>query len=384
MPHVRNKKPNGFLERPENRRFSLRVNGVMPLRESFKFVYFHKNLMELLEKLVNAHGPSGHEQAVRNLIMHEIKPFVDEVYVDKFGNLVAHKKGKGPRVMIAAHMDEIGLMAKQINPRGHIKFAIVGGIEPLTLIGQRVDIISQHREFICNGVITTEALQDDEPTDEIPSIHDLYVDTGLDKKSLEKLGVGIGTYIIPKHNFRFLGNKKIISGKALDDRLGCYILIKVAEKLKRSTHEVFFVFTVQEEIGLYGARTSVYKINPDWAIAVDVTNTGDAYDPVQCVLGGGPTLTIMDSEMISNFCVNDWLLKIGKKNHIPIQQKVEEVGTTDATRMMLSRGGVPSTVVGVPIRNIHSPIGIANMDDITNCIKLLYLLLKNPPNVCLV
>ncbi len=338
--------------------------------------------MELLQKLSNANGPSGNEQEVRSIIEHEMRKFVDEVKTDKFGNLICHKKGKGPRVLLAAHMDEIGLMVKKITEEGHLKFALVGGIDPISLIGQRVTLLSQAKKF-CNGVITSLDLHEDYPTTELPKIENMYIDTGLGKKEVQKIGVGIGTFAVPSHHFTFLGTEKIISGKALDDRIGCYILIKLAERLKQVSQDVFYVFTVQEEIGLYGAQTAVYQIDPDWAIAVDVTNAEDS-ESEDMMLGKGPAVTVMDAEMMSNQCINEWLTDIGKKNSIPLQYKVDEEGTTDAARLRLSRGGVPTTTVGVAIRNLHSTISVGHMDDIEHCIKLLYHLLKKPPRVCMV
>ena len=194
----------------------------------------------------------------------------------------------------------------------------------------------------------------------------------------------MGTYAVPINNMKYLGSKEIVCGKALDDRIGCYILIKLAEKLKNYKANVFFVFTVQEEIGLYGAQTSVYGLDPDWAIAVDVTNAEDAYGERIVKIGGGPTMTLMDVEMIANRCINNNLKDLAKKHNIPLQPKVETFGTTDAAKIAIGRGGIPTTVVGVPIRNIHSPVSIAHLRDIFDAIKLLTLHIKNAPKVCLV
>ena len=342
-------------------------------------------MTELLEKLINCFGPSGDEFAVRNLINHEIKKFVDEIKVDKFGNLIAIKKGKGPKVMLAAHMDEIGLMTQTITADGHMFFHPVGGIEPYTLIGQRVALLDPDKcEMIIEGVISSEELQEDIEMDRPFKMTDLYIDTGLDKKQLEKKGISIGTYAVPINNMKTLGSKEYICGKALDDRIGCYILVKVAEKLKNFKGNIMFVFTVQEEIGLYGAQTSVYGLDPDWAIAVDVTNAEDAYGERIVKIGNGPTMTLMDVEMIANRCINNSLKAMAKKHNINLQPKVESFGTTDAAKIAIGRGGIPTTVLGVAIRNIHSPVSIAHLEDIFNCIKLLTLLLKDPPKVCVV
>ena len=202
-------------------------------------------IVHILEKLINTFGPSGDEFAVRNLIKHEIEKYVDEVKVDKFGNLIAIKKGKGPKVMLAAHMDEIGLMMQMISEDGHIYFQPVGGILPYTLIGQRVAILSPDKsEKIMEGVITSQELQEDLEMKDVLKMSDLYIDTGLERKELLKKGIDVGTYAVPINNMKYLGSKEIVCGKALDDRIGCYILIKLAEKLKNYKANVFFVFTV--------------------------------------------------------------------------------------------------------------------------------------------
>jgi endoglucanase len=340
--------------------------------------------MELLKKLANILGPSGSEQHVRDLIQKEIKKYVDEVKIDKFGNLIAHKKGKGARVMLAAHMDEIGLMCNYIMDDGKIKFTSVGGIDPITLVGQQVDLILKAGKTV-KGVITSLEIHEALDVEEPPKEEDLYVDTGLGRKELEKMGVNVGTYIVPSHTFSTLGNNKFITGKAFDDRVGCYALIEVAKRLKKTAKEdIYFVFTVQEEVGLYGSETSVYNIDPDWGIAVDNTIASDSTEPKRIILGNGPCITIKDAEMIANRCLNDHITSIAQKNKIPLQYEVVEAGTTDATKIMMSRGGIPSTVVGIPLRNLHTSITVASTKDIENLIKLLEKILKTPPKVCLV
>lgn len=339
---------------------------------------------ELLIKLINKFGPSGSEQSVRALIEKEMKQYVDEMYVDKFGNLICHKSGKGRKVMLAAHMDEIGLIIREIKEDGKIKFAIVGGIDPATLLGQYVAIIDRNNNMVCTGVVSYQELQEDLIIEELPEIEDLHVDTGLNKKELTRKKIGIGAYMVPFQEARHLGSKDYIAGKALDDRIGCFILCEIARKLQKTNNDIYYVFTVQEEVGLYGAQVAVYRIDPDWGIAVDVTNSEDFEKESVIQLGKGPIMGIIDAEMISNRCINDWLLDIARKKAIPLQFKVDNTGTTDATKIMLSKGGIPSTVVGVAIRNLHSTISIANMNDIRDAIELIKELLKNPPNKCFV
>lgn len=339
--------------------------------------------MELLEKLINSYGVSGDEGEIRELIKKEIEKYVDETYTDKFGNLIAHRKGKVPRVMLAAHMDEIGLMVKRINPKGKIIFATIGGIEVSALIGQRVSVQCNKGEI--SGVITSDQMSSGDVIKELPKITDLFIDTGLSKEELTKRGVETGSYVQFRDcNCSFIGDGDFVCGKALDNRIGCYIQIELAKLLKDNKNEMFYVFTVQEEVGLYGARTSAYTIDPAWAIAVDTTTTDDFYNTPTRSLGSGPCITIKDGGMLGSKCINGWLKDTAKKNNIPLQHDVSEYGATDALTISLSRGGIPATAVSIPVRNIHTVVGMANADDIKNTIKLLEVLLKKPPLACLV
>ncbi len=336
--------------------------------------------MKLLRKLIDIHGVSGREDRVRKLISRHIKPYVSEVRVDDLGNLIAHKKGKVPRVMLAAHMDEIGLIVKGVDTTGKFFLSAIGGIEPAFLVGQVVTLDTKKGRI--NGIITTKEMTNDRELKDLPNMDDLRVDTGLTKKEVEHLGIEIGTYLSLEQDLIFLGHKDIISGKALDDRIGCYILLELAKRLRNVKQDVYYVFTTQEELGLYGAKTSAYEISPDWAIAIDVTRSNDFEEHYSKAIGHGPCITVKDSDMISNRCINDWLKMIAKKKNIPYQLDVSDGGTTDALSISLSKGGVPTTSVGVAIRNMHTTVGIASRKDIENTIKLLELLLKNPPKTC--
>ncbi len=340
--------------------------------------------MDLLQQLVNALGPSGNETHIRKVIMHEIKPYVDEMNIDKMGNLICRKKGTGSKVMLAAHMDEIGLMVKEVRENGRIYFALIGGIEPHTLIAQRVAVMNHSGEVVCHGVVTFFELHEDREVKEMPKVEDLYVDCGVNKKELLKMGIDVGSYMVPTHQLHVLSDS-CVSGKAMDNRVGCYILIKLAQRLKSvAKDDIYYVFTVQEEIGLYGAQTSVYTIDPAWGIAVDTTSAEDSEEPAYTTLGAGPALILMDTEIITNRCLNDHLISLAKKHNIPLQRRVETVGTTDASKLMMSKGGVPTTIVAVPLRNIHSTVTVANTNDIKNAIDLLYHMMRNPPKICLV
>lgn len=340
---------------------------------------------ELLKRLMETIGASGHEQQVRELIYKEIKKYVKDVTIDKFGNLIAHKKGNGPMVMLAAHMDEIGLMIKSISERGTIYCSDIGGMNAISLIGRKVAI--KTKNGIIHGVVTTADVSDDEELTALPAISDLVVDTGLTKKELTARGVDIGSYLELVQDTRILGSKDIIAGKAVDDRVGCYVLIELARILQKTKLDIYFVFTVQEEVGLYGSKTSLQNINPEWAVVVDVTSADDAKQhshEITKQLGKGPCVTVKDSDMVANICIDDWLKDIARKNKIPIQLEVTDVGTTDALSISVSKGGIPTAVVGVAVRNLHTTFGMVSLSDIENCIKLTAELLKAHPQTCLV
>jgi len=332
--------------------------------------------------LINSFCISGDEMDVRNLIINYIKPFCKDYWVDKMGNLIVHKKGIAPKVMLAAHMDEVGLMINNIDPKGRIYCAEIGSFEVMNLLGQRVYI--KTRKGYIPGIITINDVSNDIEVGKIPTINDIFVDTGLNYKELKEKGVEIGQYASLGRKFLTLGNEKIISGKSLDDRVGCFILCELIKRMKNVKNEIYFVFTVQEEVGLYGAKTSAYEIDPDWAIAVDVTAADDMSDNPTKYIGGGPCITIKDAEMLANRCLNDWIRDAAKRKNINLQLEVTDVGSTDALNITVSRGGVPAAVVGVAIRNLHTAMSICHKQDIIDTVELLLELLKSPPKVCLV
>jgi len=332
--------------------------------------------MKLLKNLIDTHGVSGYESNVREIIQREIKKYVDSVEIDKFGNLITKKKGKKPTLMLAAHMDEIGIIVKSIHENGKIYLSTIGGFEPLTILGEICKIKTNKGEIY--GIVSTREISDDREIKNLPNMGDMFIDTGFTKKHLEKLGVDIGTRVDLIAISGFLGDGEYIFGKALDDRIGCYILIELAKRLKKIKNETYFTFTVQEEVGMYGAATSAYNIDADWAIAVDVVNTNDSSKDITKTLGKGPIVTIKDAEMITNRNVDEFVKKIAKKHKIPIQLEVSDFGTTDALEISLAKGGIPTTVVGVAVRNVHTMVGIAHKKDIENCIRLLEAIIKNP------
>lgn len=335
---------------------------------------------QMLEELIDLDGVSGNEENVRAYIEKKIKPYVDEMHVDRLGNLICHKKGKKPSVMLAAHMDEIGLMVKRIDKEGRIYMSALGGITTLNIVGQTVGI--RGKKGIVKGIVTTNEINNDYDITELPDINKTFVDTGLKKKELEKRGVGIGSYLTLERTDHRLGNPDYIAGKALDDRVGCFLLLHLAQYAK-TNHDIYYVFTVQEEVGLYGAKVSAYAIDPDLAIAIDVANANDTNEDPTKFLGRGPVLTIKDDEMIGNTCLNDFFKHTAKKNKIPIQLEVSNFGTTDALTISISKEGIPTTALGVCLRNIHTTHSIGSKKDIEYCKQLLEALLLHPPMHCM-
>jgi endoglucanase len=338
------------------------------------------DLYKIIKKLSDAFGVSGNEGKIRHIIQSNVKSHVDSIETDRMGNLMCKKNGKDrdSALILAAHMDEIGLMAREINKHGHIFFSKVGVISKQVLLGQKVHIQGKRKEI--SGVITHKKLHIGEESDTFEEDADLYVDCGVPKEELDSMGIGIGTYIVPDRKLEILGNGNIISGKALDDRLGCASLIQLAKTVKSPKTDIYYAFTAQEEIGMYGAKTSMYKIDASYAIAVDISFATDTSESgIQ--LGKGPVITVKDSDLIANRSLVDYLIDLAKKRRIPHQLEVSDIGTTDALYMSISKGGLPATAVGVPIRNPHSTISVANLRDVKNCTRLLKAFLEHPPTI---
>jgi len=336
--------------------------------------------MQLLEKLINLPGVSGNEEKVRDFIIKESGKYFNDVKVDNMGNVIVRKKGSKPSIMLMAHMDEIGLMVSSISKKGWISVSPIGGIDPYILVGQKVHIEGKKGRII-GGVITTPNVLDSADLEKTLKMDDLFVYTGLTKQELNNLGIDIGSYMYFTESSKYcnLNLKDIIAGKALDDRIGCYILLELMKDLKIK-NEVIFVFTVQEEIGLYGAKASVFSLNPDYAIAIDVTPHNEFDQSI--TLRGGPVLTIKDAEMLANKCLVEDIKRAAKKAKVLIQLEVSESGTTDATSVFAARGGIPSAVFGVAVGNLHTTVGVASKKDIAESIKVLKQLLKDPPKKC--
>lgn len=327
-------------------------------------------MKDLIKKLTEAYGPSGHEEQIREIIRGEITPLADEVHVDALGNLVAVKRGSSgsKKVMVSAHMDEIGLIVSYVDEKGFLRFQPIGGIDPMTLTGSRVQFADGRV-----GVIAPENRQQFKKE---PELTKLYIDVGaIDRGEAQKLLGEAVSFVRP---FADMGQR--IVAKAFDDRISCAVLIEVLRTLEGAPHDVFFVFSVQEEVGLRGARTSAYGLEPDIGIAVDVTVAADTPEAPKLAmkLGAGPCIKVMDGGMISHPGIKNLLIGTAEAHSIPYQLEVLTGGTTDAAAIQLARSGVPAGCVSIPCRYIHTPSEMVDIGDVEQTVRLLLAFLENP------
>jgi endoglucanase len=340
-------------------------------------------LKENLEQLSNACGVTGREEEVRNLMIKLMKPHVDKITVDNFDNVIALKKGKkdSPKVMLAAHMDEIGLMVKTINKEGFLQFAKMGGIDDRILLAQKVIVYTKKGPL--QGIIGSKPphIQKEEERKKIVTYDELFIDIGADsREGANSMGVAVGDPIGFDVKYSQIGKDTVI-GKAFDNRAGCAVMIETLKQLEKTDCTIFAVGTVQEEVGLRGAGTAAFGIDPDVALALDVTVAGDVpgvreFD-TSVKMGKGPALTVSDSGLIANPKVLRWLREVAEAAKIPYQLETGLLGTTDAARISLTRQGVPSGTICIGTRYIHSPVSMMSLTDAENSAKLTTAAIQN-------
>lgn len=326
-------------------------------------------MIELIQKLVETPAPPGYEARIREAISAEVEPYVDEISTDALGNLIV-TKGKnntsGRKIMLAAHMDEIGIIATHVDENGFVRFSGLGGVRPHTCMGGRVRFINGTL-----GVIGYEQLEDQ---NRLPTFEQMYIDVGATSKT--DCPVHVGDMAVFDRPFSQLGNRLV--AKAMDDRIGIAILIETLRQLQSVKHTLYFVFSVQEEVGLRGATTAAYGLSPDLGIAVDVTRSGDTPRGIkmEVKLGKGPAIKVRDSGMIADPRVVEWMIRTAEKANLPYQLEVLEAGTTDARAIQLTRAGVPSGCLSIPCRYIHAPSEMVDLSDVQNAVDLLLQLLS--------
>ncbi|HXF69113.1 MAG TPA: M42 family metallopeptidase [Thermoflexus sp.] len=339
-------------------------------------------LATLLKILTEAHGVPGYEMEIRE-VMRRLLEGLGEIDQDHIGSLICRRGEGGPRVMLAAHMDEIGFMVKYITPEGFIRFTPLGGWFDQVLLGQRV-VIKTHKGDVVGviGAKPPHLLSADERK-KVVEKKDMYIDIGATSaKEVEEAGVRVGDPIVPLAPFQVLVSGKAYLAKAFDDRVGCAVLVEVMRRLAREGHPntVYGVATVQEEVGLRGAATSVEKVNPDVALILESDIAGDVpgikpeESPVK--LGGGPTIVVYDARMIPNLRLRDLAVETAQSLGIPVQFSVIEGGATDGGVIHLHKGGVPTLVIGVPARHIHSHSAIIHREDVERAIALVTALVQ--------
>ena len=351
-------------------------------------------MKSLIEKLTGTFSPSGYEDAIREVIRKEIENLADEIYVDALGNLIARKgpstgsryAGKtqaarptaqgAKKIMIAAHMDEIGLMVTHVDENGFARFTGIGGVYPRNLPGGRVRFVNE-----TVGVI---GLEQTDSTSNVPALDKMFIDVGATSK--KDCPVKTGDVAAFERPFMDLGNRLV--AKSMDDRIGCAVAIEAMRALtlrqaQGTPHEVYFVFTTQEEVGTRGAQTSAYGIDPDLGFSIDVTGWGDTpgQKDFDVALGKGPAIKIRDGGMLSDPRIVEWMIRTAEKSKLPYQREVLLGGTTDARAMQLVRGGVPVGCISIPCRYVHSPSEMVDYNDVQNAVKLIVALLRGPINI---
>ncbi len=332
-------------------------------------------MIELIQKLVEAWGPSGYEHHVRELIRAEVADLADEITVDPLGNLICRVGKGGPKVMIAAHMDEIGVMANYTEPNsGYLRFTNIGGVLATTLMGHRVRF-----ENGTVGVIGAPDMFGASRTT-APDLEEFFIDVSDGNGNKRVVEGSPATFW---RTFEQRGTRLI--SKSMDDRIGCVVAIETMRSLKKAKkkklpNEIYFVFTVQEEVGLRGARPAAYGIDPDIAIALDVTATGDTLKNAKMILklGGGAAIKVHDTGLVVPPAVVNWMVKRAESDGVPYQKELLTLGSTDAAGIQTTRAGVPSGCISIPCRYVHTTSETVDANDVESCIKLLTGLLSNP------
>lgn len=320
-------------------------------------------LFDLIQTLTAAHGPSGNEGGVREVIARLAAPYAQEITTDTLGNLIVHKPGQGPKVMLCAHMDSIGFIVTHVEEEGFLRVGKLGGVAPVEALYTPVRFQNGVR-----GVFVKEEKAEDKGL----KLDACYVDIGAKSREEALSMVQVGDTAI-YDSPTFCNGNKVVS-PYLDNRIACAILLKVLESLKETPNDLSLVFTAQEEVGLRGARTAAWIIAPDWALAVDVTDVDDTPGTERCgtvQLGKGAAVKVMDSSVICHPQVVQTLERLAKEQNIPVQRDIMRAGGTDAGAVQAARLGVLTGGVSVPCRYIHTPVEMASLEDAQRCVQLL-------------
>lgn len=331
----------------------------------------------LLKQLTEASGISGNEKEVRDLIISEIKAYVDTIKVDRIGNIIAFKKGKdtNKRLMITAHMDEVGLLIKEIDTMGLLKFTTVGGVDKRILVSKPV-LIGKDK---IKGVIGAKPihLQKSAEWTRALNLDELYIDIGAKSKEEAEKIVSIGDYVTFASEYVEFG-EDLVKGKALDNRVGCSLLIELIKEIRDISF--YAVFTVMEEIGLVGSGPAAYEVNPDISLVLEGTLCYDMpkldTHLIPTYLNKGPAISLIDRSTVYNPKFREKIVKIAEKNNIPYQYRKTAMGGNDSGKIHTSREGSITTTISVPCRYIHSPASVMSKNDYNNTYALLKAILS--------
>jgi endoglucanase len=335
----------------------------------------------ILKELTEAFGPSGFEDSVRKIMRRELLGLSDTITTDGIGSLIAQLPGSkaNPRIMLAAHMDEVGLMVKYITADGFVKFQQLGGWLDQSLLGQRWRIMTGKQEVIgVTGVKTPHVMGAEERRNGL-KLDNLFIDIGAtsQKDAEDRLGIRPGDPIVPVSEFARLDEGRLYLGKAWDDRVGLAVILEVARALNNNhpPNTVYAIGTVQEEVGLRGARTSSYVVKPDIGINIEAGVAGDypgiTKDEAQERLGGGPTIFLHDSMMLPNVNLRNLVETVAKANNITVQFNVLKGYGEDGAEIQRSRTGTPTVNIAIPTRYLHSHNGIINRSDFDSAVRLV-------------
>ncbi len=317
-------------------------------------------MIERLKMLTQVYAPSGQEEEMRELVRKQL-PANAQVTEDALGNIIAHLPGKGKKVMFAAHMDEIAIMVTYIEDNGYLRFTNIGGVSTANALHSKV--------LFPKGQVGVITIGDQKKKD--MKIGDMYIDIGAKNKEEAEKIAPVGTVGVFQGQLDEIGG--CVSGRALDDRAGCCALLEAIQHIGKHDNDLYFVFTVQEEIGIKGAKTAAYGIEPDLGIAIDVTACGDGIDgdKLAVKLGGGAAIKVRDSGMVAHPAVRSLMVEAARENNIPFQFEVLSGGTTDAAGIQVTKGGVPAGAISIPCRYIHSSVEMVHMADLCHVAELI-------------
>ncbi|MCM3767240.1 M42 family metallopeptidase [Neobacillus niacini] len=341
--------------------------------------------LTMLKDLTDAKGIPGNEREVREVMKKYIAPYADEITTDGLGSLIAKKVGKegGPKIMVAGHLDEVGFMVTQIDDKGFLRFQTVGGWWGQVMLAQRVTIVTRKGEV--TGIIGSKPphVLSAEARKKPIEIKDMFIDIGASsREEAQEWGVRPGDMVVPYFEFTVMNNEKMLLAKAWDNRIGCAIAIDVLKQLKDAEHpnEVYGVGAVQEEVGLRGAKTATYKIQPDIGFAVDVGIAGDtpgiSEKEAMSKMGKGPQVVVYDASMVAHKGLRDFVTDVADELNIPYQFESIPGGGTDAGSIHLTHNGVPALAITIATRYIHSHAAMLHRDDYENAVKLIVEVIK--------